>query len=250
MPCSHTHLTLLPFYCNSICRVIQKAIRCLDCEDVCTLIKEFQDKVLSFIHDPNGNHVIQRSIQVMSTFAKTAANSGDADLASSLTDQMQFIIDDIVANVKTLSTHRYGCRVVQRAIEHCIEPQKDAVLEMIISCHEKLAVDQYGNYVVQQVLVCGREEHQEAILKTLTEKDALLKLSKHKYASNVVEAVLMHGKPEHKEKLLDEMLKVSILAEINNISFEHVKETLCFSHHSPIPLYLSKYLYIISGYKE
>src|SRR6056300_545371 len=105
MPCSHTHLTLLPFYCNSSCRVIQKPIRCLDCEDVCTLIKEFQDKVLSFIHDPNGNHVIQRSIQVMSTFAKTAANSGDADLASSLTDQMQFIIDDIVANVKTLSTH-------------------------------------------------------------------------------------------------------------------------------------------------
>lgn len=188
------------------CRVIQKAIRCLEQEDVSKLIKEFHDKVITFTHDPNGNHVIQRSIQVMSSFAKEAADSGDPDLASSLSDQMQFIIDDIVANAETLSTHRYGCRVVQRAIEHCVDEQKNAVLETLVSCHENLVVDQYGNYVVQQVLACGTEAHQAAILKTLTHNGALLTLSKHKYASNVVEAVLMHGKPHHKEQILEEML--------------------------------------------
>lgn len=189
--------------------MIQKAIRCLDQEDVCKLIPEFQDKVLSFIHDPNGNHVIQRSIQVMSSFAKTAANSGDPDLASSLSNQMQFIIDDIVADVELLSTHRYGCRVVQRAIEHCVEEQKNAVLEKIIACHQKLATDQYGNYVIQQVMACGRDIDQSAILNTLTENGALLPMSKHKYASNVVESILVLGKPQHKEKFLEEMLKVS-----------------------------------------
>lgn len=192
------------------CRVIQKAIKCLDQEYVCKLIAEFQDKVLTFIHDPNGNHVIQRSIQVMSTFAKIAANNGDPDLATSLSDKMQFIIDDIVANAETLSTHRYGCRVVQRAIEHCVEDQKEAVLERITACHEKLATNQYGNYVIQQVLVCGGEESQDAILETLTRDDeevSLLSMSKHKYASNVVEAVLVHGKPKHKERLLEAMLK-------------------------------------------
>jgi len=189
------------------CRVIQKAIRCLEQEDVSKLITEFHDKVLAFIHDPNGNHVIQRCIQVMSSFAKTAAHNDNPDLASSLSDEMQFIVDDIVSNVESLSTHRYGCRVVQRAIEHCVEDQKNKVLENMMSCHQKLVVDQYGNYVVQQVLACGSEAHQAAVLETLTENGALLALSKHKYASNVVESVLVHGKPRHKEKILEEMLK-------------------------------------------
>lgn len=190
------------------CRVIQKAIRSLDCEDVCELIKQFHDKVLAFIHDPHGNHVIQRCIQVMSRLAKSASNSGDPDLASSLSDKMQFIVDDIVSNAESLSTHRYGCRVVQRAMEYCVRSQKNAVLERVVACREKLVVDQYGNYVVQQVfLATASEEYQEAILETLTMEDSLLTHSKHKYASNVIEAVLAHGRHEHKEKLLEEMLK-------------------------------------------
>lgn len=126
------------------CRVIQKAIRCLEEEEVCKLVTKFHDQVLTFTHDPNGNHVIQRSIQVLSAFAKIAMSNGDDDIATSLSDQMQFIIDDIAANTETLSTHRYGCRVVQRVIEHCLDEQKDVVLEHIIDCHDKLVVDQYG----------------------------------------------------------------------------------------------------------
>lgn len=193
------------------CRVIQKAILCLDQEQVCKLVSAFQDKVLTFIHDPNGNHIIQRSIQVMSGFAKAAPtnDSGqeDQELTSSLSDQMQFIVDDIMENVEMLSTHRYGCRVVQRAVQHCVDLQKHAVLERIISCHEKLIVDQYGNYVIQQVFKCGDEEHQTAILKTLIENDSLLILAKHKYASNVIESVLVNGKAHHKRKIVEEMLK-------------------------------------------
>lgn len=192
------------------CRVIQKAIRCLPQEDVCKLMREFHDQVLSFIHDPNGNHVIQRCIQVMSSFAKSYSNSGNTDLASSLSDQIQFIIDDIISNIELLSSHRYGCRVVQRVIENCVDSQKSVVLEKIIDCHAKLVVDQYGNYVVQQVLACGSDDHQDAILKSVTDNGVLFRMSKHKFASNVVEAVLVHGKPHHKEKILEEMLKVSL----------------------------------------
>jgi pumilio RNA-binding family len=131
------------------CRVIQKAIRCLGQQEVCKLMTEFHDKVMTFIYDPNGNHVIQRSIQVMSGFAMAAAanDSGNEDpelAATTLSDQMQFIVDDIMTNVEQLSTHRYGCRVVQRAVQHCVDSQKFAVLEKIISCHEKLIIDQYG----------------------------------------------------------------------------------------------------------
>lgn len=128
------------------CRIIQKAVQRIDQQDVCKLVSEFQDKVLLFIHDPNGNHVIQRCIQVMSALSQAPEDGCDngPNLYSNLSDQMQFIIDDIVANIEMLSTHRYGCRVVQRAVEHCEAVQKNAVLENIVSCLDSLIVDHYG----------------------------------------------------------------------------------------------------------
>jgi pumilio RNA-binding family len=112
---------------------------------------------MNFIYDPNGNHVIQQSIQVMSRLAKSslATNCGHDDPgqpSACLSDQMQFIIDEIIDNVEILSTHRYGCRVVQRAIQHCVDSQKLAVLEKIISCHEKLIIDQYGKMLLRVIL--------------------------------------------------------------------------------------------------
>ena len=144
---------------NNRCRIIQKAVQRIDQDEVCKLVSEFQDKVLLFIHDPNGNHVIQRCIQVMSAFPKQVANDDvvvddddcikpeddpNSSSMSSLSDQMQFIVDDIVENIEMLSTHRYGCRVVQRAVEHCEAAQKKAVLENIVACLDSLIVDHYG----------------------------------------------------------------------------------------------------------
>lgn len=125
---------------------------------MCKLVSEFHDKVLLFIHDPNGNHVIQRCIQVMSAFPTTTTTTTpppekddhDDDGCNNdvnLSDQMQFIIDDLVANIEMLSTHRYGCRVVQRAVEHCETAQKNVVLENIVSCLDSLIVDHYGKSV-------------------------------------------------------------------------------------------------------
>jgi pumilio RNA-binding family len=111
-----------------------------------------------------------------------------------------------------LSKHRYGCRVVQRVIEYCVEKQKEAVLEVIISCvqNEKSIVeDQYGNYVIQQTIVCGKEEHQAAILEALIADGAFSRLCKHKYASNVVEGMLKRGSMVNKELIAKELLKVS-----------------------------------------
>ena len=203
-------LTLSSSFPLFSCRVIQKAIRCLDQEGVCKLVAEFHDTVVPFVRDPNGNHVIQRSIQVISAFAKTKAKSGDPDQASGLADKMQFIVDDIVGNVLLFSSHRYGCRVVQRAIEHCVEAQRDSVLDGVVSCHERLIADQYGNYVIQQVLACGSEAHKAAVVDTLTKEKFLAKFTCHKYASNVFEALLIHGKSANKEKVLEVMMKVRL----------------------------------------
>ncbi|KAL7519577.1 hypothetical protein ACHAWX_004335 [Stephanocyclus meneghinianus] len=190
------------------CRVIQKAIRSIDQDDLTKLIAEFREHVLALIHDSHGNHVIQRCIQSLSYFAKTAENGGDHDGASNLMDHMQFIIDDIVANIQSLSCHRYGCRVVQRSIEFCMEKQRSAVLEAITACNEHMVEDLYGNYVVQQAIVTGGNVHRDSILKTLTKEDGcLFHLSKQKYASNVVEKMLQYGSVDQRNLIVKELLK-------------------------------------------
>ena len=52
----------------------------------------------------------------------------------------------------SLSTHPYGCRVIQRILEHCTQEQTTPILEELHQQTEQLIQDQYGNYVIQHVL--------------------------------------------------------------------------------------------------
>ena len=56
----------------------------------------------------------------------------------------------------TLSTHPYGCRVIQRILEHCTPEQTTPILDELHSSTEQLLQDQYGNYVIQHVLEHGK----------------------------------------------------------------------------------------------
>lgn len=67
-------------------------------------------------------------------------------------------VQDIKGSVVGLSTHPYGCRVVQRVLEHCtIEEAKEHIRREILRSVGPLATDQYGNYVIQHMLEYGPE---------------------------------------------------------------------------------------------
>ena len=67
-------------------------------------------------------------------------------------------MQDVQASVGQLSTHPYGCRVVQRVLEHCTIPSvKDDIRGQILQATLPLATDQYGNYVIQHMLEHGPE---------------------------------------------------------------------------------------------
>ena len=187
---------------------MQKALESLDYDDLCELLLEFGSYVLTCIQDQNGNHVMQKCIEVMSIKAKEAeARTGEAGLAVAMAGKIQFIVDDVLANVKTLCCHPYGCRVLQRMLEHCVEFQKTATLDKIQLCHKALLDDQYGNYVIQHVLQYGREVDRDSLLNIIVEND-LLKLSRQKFASNVVEKLLKYGNSNQRNAIVREMLKV------------------------------------------
>ncbi|EJK61197.1 hypothetical protein THAOC_18357, partial [Thalassiosira oceanica] len=190
------------------CRVVQKALESLQYDDLCELLEEFRGNTLTCIQDQNGNHVIQKLVEVMSIHAKNAElHRGEAGLAVRMADRIQFVVDDVLANVRTLCCHPYGCRVLQRMLEHCVEFQKMATLDRIQGCH-RLLDDMYANYVIQHILQYGRDSDRDSLLKIIVEND-LLKLSRQKFASNVIEKLLKYGNAYQRNTIVREMLKVA-----------------------------------------
>jgi len=179
------------------CRVVQKAFETLPYPFLTTLLNEFHNNIIQCIHDQNGNHVIQKIIEIMSFKVKL----GEGD-----TSVYDFILKDVLAQVSELSCHPYGCRVMQRILEHCVEEQKERALNSISNCFEPLLDDQYGNYVIQHVLQFGRENDRTAILQIILSRD-LLTLSRQKFASNVVEKLLKYGNTTQRNTVVNEMLK-------------------------------------------
>jgi len=79
-----------------------------------------------------------------------------------------------------LAMHPYGCRVIQRILEHCNPEQIACIMDELREQTDTLVFDQYGNYVIQHVLEHGRAEDKSQIISQLRGK--ILPLSQHKFA--------------------------------------------------------------------
>ncbi|KAF5930845.1 hypothetical protein HYC85_031718 [Camellia sinensis] len=108
------------------------AIEVVDLDQKIKMVEELDGHVMRCVRDQNGNHVIQKCIECVPE------------------EHIQFIVSTFFDQVVTLSTHPYGCRVVQRILEHCGDPKTQSkVMDEILGSVSLLAQDQYGNYVVQ-----------------------------------------------------------------------------------------------------
>ena len=181
------------------CRVVQKALQFLDDKGLVKLMSKFEGEVERLIHDQNGNHVIQKCIEVVCSKAVARNDEG-------LTKLIDFIVNAVLLNLSGLACHGYGCRVVQRMLEHCVGRQKQKALEVIHRDMPTLVDDQFGNYVIQHVLQYGRQEDKNSILQLVLQR-GVLHVSKQKFASNVVEKILVFGDGNQKATLVSEMLK-------------------------------------------
>lgn len=171
------------------CRVIQKALESIDQVQQMELLKEMDGQVLKCVKDQNGNHVVQKIIERVEP------------------KKLQFIIDAFINDtpdaVCNLSTHPYGCRVIQRVLEHCTDEQKRPVLDQLHKNIRSLVTDQYGNYVIQHVIEHGSIEDRDKIVAQI--KGEALKFAQHKFASNVIEKCLICGNNNQKSALISEV---------------------------------------------
>ena len=168
------------------CRVVQKCIESGDVTVQGLIVDELASCADACVHNSNGNHVVQKIIE----FAPTHR----ARLLATLSSGML-----------TLAQHPYGCRVVQRCLEHCRRDEllQLGIVEVVLANVVALSRDQYGNYVVQHVVMHGTPED----IGVLADKVAgqVVSLSVHKYASNVIEKCLLHADADHRATLLAEI---------------------------------------------
>lgn len=142
--------------------LLMQAIEVVDLDQQTRMVQELDGHVMRCVRDQNGNHVIQKCIECIPQ------------------DAIQFIVSSFYDQVVMLSTHPYGCRVIQvhafldkisytsvctwsnsfclflvmqRVLEHCDDPKtQQIVMDEIMQCVCMLAQDQYGNYVIQVCL--------------------------------------------------------------------------------------------------
>jgi pumilio RNA-binding family len=173
----------------------------------------FIDRFLSFahmqlllrcVHDSNGNHVIQKCIEIVS---KAARDAPTPDVSEYLAGRIQFIINAFQGKVKELSSHPYGCRVVQRILEHCTNAQKAVILEELRQCCTELVQDCYGNYVIQFVMQHGWEADRAVLIREV--QNNLLDFSQHKFASNVVEKCLQYASKKDRDEMIWTIINVT-----------------------------------------
>ncbi|KAF8522285.1 ARM repeat-containing protein [Hysterangium stoloniferum] len=167
------------------CRVVQKAVEYILPDQQANFVKELDSHVLKCVKDANGNHVIQKLIERVST------------------DRLGFV-NAFRGNVYELSTHPYGCRVLQRCFEHLGDEQNRPLLEELHKYTINLMQDQFGNYVVQFVLEHGKPEDRLLIVSKL--RGQMLHMARHKFASNVCEKALIMADAENRRVLIEEIM--------------------------------------------
>merc|ERR1719191_2367681 len=94
------------------CRVVQKAWEVAKGSEQNLLREALKGRVMEAVKSPHANHVLQKCIEV----APAA--------------QLGFVIEEMRGQAAMTAKHRFGCRILERLIEHhCSELSTSALME-------------------------------------------------------------------------------------------------------------------------
>ncbi|KAK1459271.1 hypothetical protein CMEL01_02270 [Colletotrichum melonis] len=150
------------------------------------IINALRFQVVELIQDLNGNHVIQKCLNKLSA------------------QDAQFIFDAVGTNCVDVGTHRHGCCVLQRCIDHASGEQKVWLIAKITEHAPILVQDPFGNYVVQYIIDLNEPSFTEPIVRMF--QNRIGQLSRHKFSSNVIEKCLRCSQEPSREMIVDELL--------------------------------------------
>ncbi|KAL1920195.1 uncharacterized protein VTP21DRAFT_1341 [Calcarisporiella thermophila] len=173
-------------------RAVQRMVECLsNPRQVHSVIVALERNVVTLIKNLNGNHVIQKCLKKMS-----------------LTESA-FIYDTVARHCVEVATHRHGCCVFQRCVDHASEIQRAQLSHQVIANALALVMDPYGNYVVQYIIDLDCDEAGAGWVTEMMVRQFLgnmYRLSLQKFSSNVIEKCLRVSGPSLRRKMIEELL--------------------------------------------
>jgi pumilio RNA-binding family len=176
-------------------RAVQKLVETLRTpEQVALATEALKPGVVTLIKDLNGNHVIQRCLQRLGA------------------EDNQFVYDAARRCCVEIATHRHGCCVLQRCIDHAADGQRRALVQEIAAQALVLSQDPFGNYVVQYILDLALSWANGEVMMRLAGNYA--ELSMQKFSSNVVEKCLKladSSLEEHRNVVVREIMTSPLL---------------------------------------
>merc|ERR1719389_380565 len=170
-------------------RVIQKALELSGRDAQIKLSLCLHGRVRKLLDSHHGNHVLQKSIVVMPPHA------------------VQFIFHELSfyrQGWASVVCHRFGCRVVERLLEHCDAALTAPIVAAVVAEIDSLSRHPFANYVVQHILEYV-PAHRYQVVHGLIQVGAL-ELAQHRVASNIIERVFEHCNPENQQALAQSIL--------------------------------------------
>ncbi|XVE66541.1 hypothetical protein DITRI_Ditri08aG0087200 [Diplodiscus trichospermus] len=171
-------------------RVVQKLIETLKTrQQISLVISALEPGFLSLIKDLNGNHVVQRCLQCLSS------------------EDNKFIFVAAAKYCVDIATHQHGCCVLQRCISHSTGEYREKLVEEISTNGLLLAQDAYGNYVVQFILELKIPSATSTLISQF--EGNYVHLSSQKFSSHVVEKCLLVLNDENRSRIIHELLSAT-----------------------------------------
>jgi len=169
------------------CRVVQKALEVAGGRDRQTLLRELRGRTLDLISSPNGNHVLQKLVEVFPA------------------GSIMFVSEELaVWGGAAVARHKFGCRVLERLLEHWPEDAVGQLVEDVIAQVPALSLHPFGNFVVQHLLEHGSSVQRASVIGALL--PALPRLAQHRISSHVVQRAVDSGGPGDRLALVSTLL--------------------------------------------
>ena len=117
-----------------------------------------------------------------------------------------------------LAKHRYGCRILERIIEHFPPRLLATSVDALLADAWDLCRHVYGNFVIQHVLEHGEQAHRRIIIDVLCSD--LKTVALDPYACNVLDKGLSYGSVEDQQRIANVVLRegamLSKMARLRN----------------------------------
>lgn len=199
---------LVSLSCHSCgCRVVQRLIDLASVPTQLIVTEIFASAVLELTVNQFGNHTLQRAVDKFPPlYVDVMANA----LSGGLAPMSSSALASLLLRILTISTSKFGCRILQRLMERSSPEASAALCDRIVRCiiaHlHHMCMDQSANYVVQHILAHGSAVQRSSIISAVC--GSLVAMGCHKYASNVVEKCFLFGNAHDRTALAAEVMNL------------------------------------------